>query len=347
MPVTQQDIAEELGISRVLVSYALNGNPRVSEETRKRVQETAERLGYRPNRAAQTLVTGRTGQIALCFSVYQPSFNSEISRRFQSPARSASYALLVSSIEALDNAATPLAVDGAICQGLVPAELLAQGFPTVSLEVDLRGVNAGYRGLYDVVQVSLEDAARQATRHLIEEGCKRIAYVSVPGMMGQFEPRYRAYAAVMRDAGLAREDIYVELLDYLNVRDLTCKSLETYFTKHGFPDALFCSNDDIAVGAYRALRRMGRSIPHETAVIGCDDIEEAQDHAPALSSIHWPFDAICQRAWQMLMERIATPSLPPRLEQIKTQFVPRASSQRRLSHAATPTIQQGENHDSH
>jgi DNA-binding LacI/PurR family transcriptional regulator len=191
MPVTQQDIAKELGISRVLVSYALNGNPRVGADTRRRVQETAERLGYRPNRAAQTLVTGRTGQIALCFFSYQVSFNSEVTRRFQSPARAAGYDLLITNLEAIEHNKTALAIDGAICQGIIPDSLLAQNFPAVSYQVDLRGVNAGYLGKYDVIEVILEDASRQANKHLVEQGCRRIAYVSVYGMMGMFEPRYR------------------------------------------------------------------------------------------------------------------------------------------------------------
>lgn len=345
MPVTQQDIAEELGISRVLVSYALNGNPRVSEETRRHVQQTAQRLGYRPNHAARALAAGRSGQIALCFFSQNLSIITELSRRFHVLAHAASYDLLVSNLEALENPATPLAVDGVICHGLVPEELVTQRFPAVSLQVDLRGPNAGETGLYDIVQTRLEDAARDAVAHLVEQGCRRIIYVSIPGMMEEFEPRYRAYAAVMREAGLPLETIGLGLADYLNARNETRQTLEEYFAQNGFPDALFCSNDDIAVGAYRALRRMGRCIPHETAVIGCDDIEEAQDHSPALSSIHWPSDIICRQAWQMLMERIAQPLLPPRLEQIKAQFVPRASSQRRLLLPPPPTIQQGENHD--
>jgi LacI family transcriptional regulator len=334
MAITQKEIAEKLGVSRALVGLALGGHSRVSEDTRRLILETAAQLGYQPNPSAHALVTGRTGQIALCFFSHQVTFITELMRRFQQPARAMSYQLLVSNLEALENATMPLAVDGAICYGLIPQSLVARRFPAVSLQVDLRGASAGHIGLYDVIQVALEDAARDAMKHLLARGCRRIAFVSTPNLTQPYEPRYRAYRTVMKSAGYATEEIAVEVTDALSLRADTQRALEKHFATGGFPDALFCSNDDIAIGAYRALRCAGRAIPDQTAVVGCDDIEEAQDHRPALASIHWPFDAICQSAWQMLMERIADPTLPPRFERVKAQFVPRASAQ----HGSTPML---------
>lgn len=335
MAITQQHIADRLGISRVLVSYALNGNPRVNAETRQRVLQAAQELGYSPNRAAQMLAKGRTGQILFrSFSQTSTSIN-ELTQRLLLSVQQAGYELLVGNNSKFQRDAVLPAADGAIFLGDAPQHLTRRGFPLVSLQIDLRGPSAGKIGNYDVVQVVHEPACRKAVQHLLDEGCQRVAYVSLPSMMRAYEPRYRAYAAVLKQAGYAREEISFQLPVPFGSREASHRALEEYFERHGFPDALFCSNDDIAIGAYRALREAGRRIPQQTAVIGGDDMAEARDHRPALSSIQWPFDVVCERAWQMLMERIANPSLPPRFEKVKARFVPRASSQRRSTPVTT------------
>lgn len=337
MMVRQKDIAERLGISRELVSYALNGNPRVSAETRRRVLQTAQELGYRPNRTAQALARGRTGQIL--FRSFSQSSTSvhEFSQRFLLPVQQAGYELQIGTSASFEHDIALPAADGAIFLGNIPQRLVRSGFPAVSLQIDLRGSSAGEIGDYDVIQVVHEEACREAVQHLINEGYRRIAYVSLPKMMGAFEPRYRAYTAVMKEAGYACEEISFPLSVPFGLREAAHRALAEYFGQHGFPDALFCSNDDIAIGAYRALREAGRDIPQQTAVIGGDDMEEARDHRPALSSIQWPFDIVCERAWEMLIERLTNPSLPSRFEIMKARFVPRASSQRRSTPALVET----------
>jgi len=112
----------------------------------------------------------------------------------------------------------------------------------------------------------------------------------------------------------------------INVKDL----LQKYFSQNGFPDAIFCSNDDVAIGAYRALRELGRAIPQETAVLGCDDIEESQDLTPALSSIHIPVEEMTKRAWELLMQRMENPELPWQHIKVEAPLVLRQSSFRTI-----------------
>lgn len=325
MPITQKEIAEKLGVSQRLVSYALNGQKGVGKEMRQRILQEAKTLGYAPNQMARALVTGRTQQVALIFQ-FSTTLNHEMTRQFQKLVWPEYDLLSIGSAGQIQNPGN-LAVDGAVFYGSIPKDL-AINFPVVEMIVDLRGKSAGTPPRQDLIIMPIEAASRGAMQHLLEQGCKRIAYISIPTMMKMSEPRYRAYIDSMRKAKLSVEEIAIESPLDGNHRNSAQMALQKYFSQHGFPDALFCSNDDIAIGAYRVLRQMSRRIPEETAVIGCDDIEEAKDHLPALSSIQFPTEAICECAWEMLHSRIANPELPPRIKTFKASLVMRQSSLR-------------------
>lgn len=337
MPVTQKDIARKLGVSQRLVSSALNGQRDVSEAMRHKIQSEAAALGYAPNRLARALATGRTHQVALCFFAPSASFAQELTRHFQSLAYSSAYDLQI--FHSLHDRPTsgPAAADGAIFCGSVPKNLVTN-YPVVEMMNDLRGIEAGEATRQDVVQIPLEEAARDAMRHLLTQNIRRIAFVGPSAMALLYEPRYRAYKTMMQAAHLDGEEIHIESLDDELLRGRTCQALEQYFQKHGFPAALFCSNDDIAIGAYRALRRAGRRIPDQTAVVGCDDLKESVDHVPSLTTISLPYEAACRSAWRMLMARLENPALPPCSETFKAHLVVRDSSQQRRPRAGSTPV---------
>jgi LacI family transcriptional regulator len=291
---------------------------------RQRILQQANALGYAPNRMARALVTGRTQQIALWFQ-FSTTLNHEMAHQFQRLAQSSSYDLLNICNQGQAQHSNAVTVDGGIFYGSISPDFVTP-FPVVEMLVDLRGKQAGEPPRNDLIIMPMEEASRAATRHLIAQDCRRIAYVSIPSMMGNYEPRYRAYISEMRKAGLPMEMIVVNSPGDGNYRDSAQHTLQKYFQEKGFPDALFCSNDDIAIGAYRVLRQAGRRIPNDTAVLGCDDIEESKDHVPALTSIQFPCEAICRCAWNMLTTRILNPALPPRTETFKASLVVRESS---------------------
>jgi len=324
MPITQKEIAQKLGVSQRLVSYALAGEAGVSDAMRQRILLAAKDLGYAPNRMARALVTGRTQQIALWFQ-FSTTINHEMSHQFQKLAQSTSYDLLSISNKGQIHNPSTVAVDGGIFYGSISPNFITP-FPVVEMLVDLRGKHAGEPPRNDLILMPIEEASRAAMQHLMEQGCRRIAFASIPIMMMAYEPRYRAYSAMMRKAGLPIEKIAVESPADGNHRNSAQRALQKYFQENGFPDALFCSNDDIAIGAYRVLRQMNRRIPEETAVLGCDDIQESKDHVPALTSIQFPCEDICRCAWEMLTTRIENPALPQRIKTFKARLVVRDST---------------------
>ncbi len=322
MSITQQDIAEKLGVSRRLVSYALNGENGVGAEMRLKILTVADELGYRTNRTAKALVTGRTHQIALCLPSLTQSFHAQFIQNFESLVRETPYDLLVST-SLTDGRPLP-AVDGILLHDSRPLENASH--PTVMIQSPPgRGASVSHRQ-FDQVFLGLTDASEKAMQHLLQRGKRRVAYMTFLTIKLPDEPRLNAYNAAMQEAGMPPEIISFHHQPREDMRTAAQQALESYVAEHGFPDALFCCNDDVAIGAYRVLRKHGRNIPNQTAVVGCDDVTAAIDLYPSLTSIKHSWEASCRCAWDMLLERIENPLLPPRQHTFQGELVIRESS---------------------
>lgn len=329
MPVTQKDIAEKLGVSQRLVSYALNGQNGVGDEMRRRIQDEADTLGYRPHRAAQALATGRTYQIALCFPWFLgSSFYNAIIREFEVLARNTPYDLLMVTIDPLGEKGSTIqfSCDGTIFVG--SARTLPRNIPqpAVAIQNQIRVSAEEPTNKFDCVQLNIEHAAIGAIQHLLEQGFRRIAYVVPNDMAHDVEWRYCAYRSAMQEAGLKTEIISLPISNEELIRQQSHSMLKDYFGQNGFPDAIFCCNDDIGMGAYRALGELGRKVPDETGVMGFDDLDYVNYLTPPMSSVHMPIEAACRSAWEMLMQRIENSALPPQFEAIEAHLVVRESS---------------------
>jgi LacI family transcriptional regulator len=332
MPVTQQDIAKKLGVSQRLISYALNGQSGVSDEMRRKIREEAESLGYRPHRAAQALVTGRTYQIALCFPWFLgSSFYNAIIREFEILARETPYDLLMVTVDPQGEKGSNLQFtsDGTIFIG--PAANLPRNVvqPAVAIQNQVRIAPTEVAKQFDHVQLNIERASIAAVHHLVEAGLRRIAYVAPDNMIGDFEWRCYAYNTVVQKAGLIPEIIALPIANEELIRQQSHHMLKEYFGKNGFPDAVFCCNDDIGMGAYRALSELKRSVPSQTVVVGFDDLDYVNYLSPPMTSVHMPISEACCKAWTMLMQRLENPSLPPQFEMVEAHLVVRESSLRK------------------
>lgn len=331
MAVTQQDIAQKIGVSRRLVGYALNDDPCVGAEMRQRINDLAIAMGYRTNRAAQALRTGRTNQIALCFPFLGSTFNNEIIRQFEMLAKQSAYELLVNTYNP-DNPnerRTHFTVDGMIF--VSPANKLPDilSHPVIAVQNQMeRAMKVGEEEI-DRVQINTEKVALEVMNHLLEQGFRRIAYAATKPMMDPEDFRYLQYQRAMADAGLTPELITIPIPGEELIRVQSHQALKSHFEKHGFPEALFCCNDDIGIGAYGALQDLGRSIPDETAVIGFDDLDFARYLTPRMSSVHMPIAEACQKAWGILMKRIEDDALSPQFESYDACLVVRESSVRK------------------
>jgi LacI family transcriptional regulator len=321
------DVAREAEVSYGVAADILRASPRYSyrDETVSRVQQAAQELGYRPNRMAQAMITGRTHQIALSLTSFGPSFINKFVRAFDYLIRDTPYDLLVTSHQALKH--QDITADGLIYYGVPGKIQVASSLPTVAL-----GIYYGKKEVdaiqHDAVLMNMTRACNGAMKHFLEQKYKRILFVADESMMQLWEPRYKAYCKAMKAAHLPCETLAFTFPTEQHLRNDVKDLLQKYFSQNGFPDAIFCSNDDVAMGAYRALRQLGRAIPQETAVLGCDDIEESQDLTPALSSIHIPVEEMTKRAWELLMRRMKNPELPWQHIRAEAQLILRQSSLR-------------------
>ncbi|HZT41412.1 MAG TPA: LacI family DNA-binding transcriptional regulator [Chthonomonadaceae bacterium] len=326
-PPTIRDLARELNVSHTTVSRVLNGKGGafISDATRRRVLDAAARRNYRPHRFARALATGRTGMVVLWAQTLRQPYAVNIMNQVLDQMSDPSCELVIRTMRQLDAYPYGIAhwqVDGILALDgvdvLQHVMVLGQGSgPPIVAMGDPPGIPV------DHVGVDLRAGAVEATRHLIEAGCRRIAFFTNTWGNRPDEGRYAGYLSVMREAGRAPEIIVLTGEKRASAR----VALRTYIEREGHPDGLLCLSDDIAIGAYSAIRDLHLRIPDDIAVVGCDGLEEDEYLEPPLTTIMQPFDQMAAVAWQFLRQRMENRSLPIQTCVLSPQLVVRASSQ--------------------
>ena len=327
--VNSFDVARAAGVSQATVSYVLNGrsDQMIREETRQRVLEAARTLGYRPNLAARSLVTGKTGMVALWVPFSFHSVYSHVMEQIVRLAKETEYRILFAQIHG--ETAESLGAGGLLSAVHVDGILAfdtgalidqipddAQSLPAI--------VSFGptYSDRVDHVGIDLHGASLGAVRHLRASGCRRIAHATDECALNNGDVRVRAYIEVMEESGLQPEVISMGRGDYEDSYTFLREYYSSAARAAELPDGLFCWNDEAAVGANRALADLGLRVPEDVAIIGSDGIRETLYSVPALSTMSQPFAEMCELAWEYLMNRLQEPAiaiqgtvLPMRLEQ--------------------------------
>lgn len=324
MAVTLRDIAKHLGLSHATVSFVLNGRTDmgITEATKLRVMAAAQELGYKPNRAARALTTGRTEMVAVCIPSTGDSYYASILNSIQNAMADSPYEVVVWQA-ASDLTRKPLRdlnVDGYIAIDLgIPDDEFR---PTDSKR--RAGVNIGLvaRPGWDNVIIDVKDAAREAFQHLINVGCRRIAYLRASSAGVPTDALYKTFANLKETPGILTDEIQCNGVD----REHAMEAVRDYVAKWGPPEGIVCANDSLAIAAKRALSELGVRTPADVAIIGSGGIEEAEYAWPPISTIRHPIAEIGQTAWSFLVHRLEWPVDQPGEEVFKARFVPRESS---------------------
>ena len=332
-PVTIKDIAADLGISPATVSRVLNGrgSELISERTRERVRDSARQLGYRANPAARALITGRSNMVALWLHnrySFSP-FVAQVVHSLKNRIHGCPVEMILEYIEnptGLGEDWTPLSrwpVDGILAHEapqFVAAYCQAHG----TLSPPIVGMGCWYYDQTDFVGIDLRVGVAEAVSHLLAAAPANVAYMVNRGSDTPGEPRYDAYVGAMERAGRPAEFILCDDQSRASAR----AGIREYVGAHGCPSAVFCHNDDLAIGAYRGLCDLGVRVPDDVALVGCDGVEDTEYLPCPISTIVQPIGEMCDLAWQYLRTRLGDPSLPPQQTVLTARLEVRASSTR-------------------
>ena len=330
-PSTIVDVAEEAGVSPKTVSRVVTGNGYVSERTRLRVQEAIDLLDYRVNRAAQSLVSDRSTSIGLVVPTVSNPFFPEVFAGIQQAALEQDYT--VSVFETWDRPELERraiqTLDEHRAAGII---VYIPNLPDDELRILLQRHNAavliGHNALKDlagIVRVDLYDAATQAVDHLVQAGCRNLAYLDAGPLDDKHVNQERLRG--LRDA-MQKHQLPI-LPEYITDCDGTMtgsqKATETLLRQYPEVDGLICHHDMLAYGALEACDHLQIAVPEQVAVVGFDDISFSGLQRISLTTLRFPKVEIGKQAAQMLFRRIVGDTEPEEIL-FKTQLVQRGST---------------------
>ncbi|MEU1281874.1 LacI family DNA-binding transcriptional regulator [Streptomyces sp. NPDC005805] len=310
MGVSLKDVARRAGVSIKTVSNVVNNYPHVTPQMRAKVQQAIDELGYRPNLTARHLRKGRTGIIALAVPEFGNPYFAELAGAVVDAAARHDYTVLV------DHTAGEREKELLVSQGFRAQVIDGLILSPIHLETEDLTARTGtaplvllgereYEAPYDHIAIDNVAAAREAVRHLIGLGHRRIAFIgSRTGRERQpAHLRLRGWREEHAAAGLTADEKLVVVTDGYGRQD-GAAAMAALLDSGERPDAVFAYNDLIAIGAMRTLTERGLSVPGDVAVVGFDDIEESRYGATTLTTVSPDKEAIARLAVDSLVERL-------------------------------------------
>ena len=338
--VTIKDIARELGISPSTVSRALKDHPDISAETKKAVNELADRLNYQPNIVALSLRQKKTNTIGVIIPEIVNTFFSTVISGIEDVAYEAGYnVILAQSNESYQREVTDMK---ALFNSRVDGMLLSLSRETTNFDHIESIISKGVPiVLYDrfysnpnMSKVVVDDyvGAKEAVLHLIEQGCKRIAHLEGAPNLIISKDRLRGYQDALSESNLEIRETYTIVCPNNSFEEGQRAAQKLLALPHP-PDAIFASNDPMAMGAILAIKEKGLSIPADVAVVGFSNYFFAQITDPSLTSVDQPGFEMGQEAARLLIRQIEAKDkdqedLAPETKVLKTKLIVRNSSLR-------------------
>ncbi|WP_440709772.1 LacI family DNA-binding transcriptional regulator [Herbiconiux sp. YIM B11900] len=335
MAATLHDVANLAGVSIKTVSNVVNDYPHIRPETRQKVQAAIDELGYQPNLSARSLRSGRSGVIGLVLPELSLSYFAELADAVIANAEKQGMVVQIEQTGADRDREIAVLTSPRmrLTDGLIFSPLGMGQDDVGHLDVDFPMVLLGERifgGPVDHVTMRNVEAAEAATRFLIDSGRRRIAVIGAHEgeVVGSAALRLRGYRDALEEAGIPYDPALVSHTTLWHRANGAASMRELIDGGVEF-DAVFGLNDALTLGALRVLQEKGIRVPGDVAVMGFDNIDEAQYTVPSLSTIDPGRERIAERAVSLLVQRIrerdARPGVP---QEILVDFsvVPRESA---------------------
>lgn len=325
-----RDVAQQAGVSTATVSRVVSGRGYVAADTRARVLKAIDDLQFVPNAMARGLKTKRSGMIALLVPEIVNSFYTTVARGVENVANKHGFQVILGNTDedvtkekAYIDLMVASHIDGVI---LAPSgrtgshleALATRKVPTVVFDRRLEGFQS------DTVTGDSVTGAIDLTNHLIHLGHERIAFVNGDPETSPSRDRLQGFAEALAIAGLTPDDRWISHGTWF-IEDAEARVEQLLSEAPGFT-AIFAANNFMAIGALRALRRHGKAVPNDVALVCFDDIEAASEIDPFLTVMSQPAYTMGTLSAQLLLERInGTCTAPPRQISLGCQLLIRRS----------------------
>ena len=305
---TIHDVAEKAGVSVKTVSRVLNDYSHVSEKTRLRVQNAMETLNYSPSSIARQMRLGDTLSVGLMYGDPSSGYQSGLNQAFLEACFNAGRYLVAELLDEtnkdwigqvsrfLDKTKIKnLVLVPPLCDSVEVHELLRQK----GVNFVLISPSQAFPSCVSIV-IDEQKAAIQLTKHLIDQGHKRIAHISGDAMHVASLLRLRGYEKVLSEAGLEINSELVKEGSFDYKKALKCSQELLSLPESNRPTAIFCSNDEMAAATMMVASKMGFSVPDQLAIAGFDDSFISKVLWPQLTSVAQPFSKMALEAMQQL-----------------------------------------------
>jgi len=336
MPVTIKDIAREADVSHSTVSRALNGSPLIPEETAERIRRTAVKLGYLPSAAARTLRTNRSNALGVIIRNVDDPFFGEILQGIEEVAGTSGYSLFMAAWQndpdrqkVIVQAMVERRVEGVILCSTAASAEQTRRFTSFGVPIVVVNNQSAEEYRYSIYHDDV-DGSRQLTRHLVELGHKKIAFLGSASAGRSTQDRQSGFVQELQAAGIPLPAAYIHQVSSGVPAD-GLQAAHYFLSLKEIPTALVCTNDMLAIGILQGLQKAGVCVPGGMSLTGFDNILFSGFTNPPLTTFDQPKHFIGARAAHLLLELLHAPGEEtvngkPQVERLKGRLLVRGTT---------------------
>ncbi|TGD82271.1 LacI family transcriptional regulator [Hymenobacter wooponensis] len=339
IPVSMADLARELGVSMTTISRALSDHYSIGPAMKQKVLKLAKKYNYQPNRLASALRKGKSQLLGIVVPYIEGRFFPSVVHGIESAASKAGYNVIICQSNedvAQERRNLDILLSAQVAGVLVSLsrttrdfrhfeKLRSRGMPLVFFDRIVEGDNV------NAVVLDDQEGGYVSTRHLIEQGCRRIAHIAGPQHLNIYKNRRQGYLDALREAGLPEDESLIVYTDMIQsqaidaMRDLLASPIP--------PDGVFAAGDYGALGALQEVHRQGLRVPQDVAIAGFSNETFTVVTEPSITTIDQRCEEMGQAAVRLLLELIEADGRPfaPRQVALRPELLVRNSSVRNSS----------------
>lgn len=309
--VTIKDVARIAGVSIATVSRTLAEPEKVSEKTREKVMKAVEQCGYVTNTLARNFRRRRSNTVVVLVPDIANLFFANIIQGIERVAAENQYRILLGDTQQIPERERAYAdlvsqrqADGVICLGRNIPFAYRKGRKTLDPDWPPFAMACEYHGEIPVPTVCIDNiaASEEAVKHLLDLGHSRIAFINGPKDSPLCDDRLQGYMRAMKASKVSLNPRWIQSGDFSLASGYSC--MQALLQQSERPSALFCANDEMAIGAMQACRDAGLTLPRDMSIVGFDDIAFAAYTHPRLTSVHQPRNRIGERVMLLMLSML-------------------------------------------